>query len=58
MKKQLQKSENLNNLLIKLVQKKKEYIENKINSDSWVKKFIDNQLNGNENYYTFGENFQ
>ena len=31
---------------------------NKINSGSWIKKLIDDQINKEENYYPFGKNFK
>ena len=35
----------------------KQFIESKIDKNSWIKKLIDDQLN-EENYFTFGENFE
>ena len=37
--------------------KGKTYIENKINSSSWIQELIDGQLK-DEEYYLFGENFE
>ena len=42
----------------KIDSKEKQNIENKINADSWIKKLIDDQLKTEENYFTFGENFE
>lgn len=38
--------------------REKQYIANKINSESWIKKLIDDQINKEENYYLFGKNFK
>ena len=51
------KLEKLKKLLIKQIQKKKQYIESKLDKNSWIKKLFDDQLN-EESYFTFGENFQ
>ena len=42
----------------KIDSKEKQNIDNKINADSWIKKLIDDQLKTEENYFTFGENFE
>ena len=36
----------------------KQFIESKLDKNSWIKKLIDDQLKNKENYFTFGENFQ
>ena len=36
----------------------KQFIENKLDTNSWLKKLNDDQLKNEENYSTFGENFQ
>ena len=38
--------------------REKQYIANKINSESWIKKLTDDQINKEENYYLFGKNFK
>ena len=42
----------------KIDSEKKQFIEHKLDSNSWLKKIIDYQLKNEENYFTFGENFQ
>ena len=42
----------------KIDSKEKQNIDNKINADSWIKELIDDQLKTEENYFTFGENFE
>ena len=42
----------------KIDSKEKQNIDNKINADSWIKKLIDDQLKTEQNYFTFGENFE
>ena len=41
----------------KIDSEEKQFIESKIDKNSWIKKLIDDQLN-EENYFTFGENFE
>ena len=36
----------------------KQFIESKLDKNSWIKKLIDDQLKNEENYFTFGEDFQ
>ena len=42
----------------KIDSEKKQFIESKLDKNSWIKKLIDDQLKSKENYFTFGENFQ
>ena len=42
----------------KIDSEKKQFIEHKLDSNSWLKKIIDYQLKNGENCFTFGENFQ
>ena len=42
----------------KIDSEEKQFIENKLAANSWLKKLIDDQLKNEENYFTFGENFQ
>ena len=42
----------------KLDSEEKQFIESKLDKNSWIKKLIDDQLKNKENYFTFGENFQ
>ena len=42
----------------KLDSEEKQFIESKLDKNSWIKKLIDDQLKSKENYFTFGENFQ
>ena len=42
----------------KIDSEEKQFIESKLDKNSWIKKLIDDQLKNKENYFTFGENFQ
>ena len=42
----------------KIDSEKKQFIESKLDKNSWIKKLIDDQLKNEENYFTFGEDFQ
>ena len=45
-------------IINKIDSEEKQFIERKLDSNSWLKKIIDYQLKNEENYFTFGENFQ
>ena len=42
----------------KLDSEEKQFIESKLDKNSWIKKLIDDQLKSKENYFKFGENVQ
>ena len=42
----------------KIDSEEKQFIENKLDENSWLKKQIDDHLKNEENYFTIGENFQ
>ena len=45
-------------IINKIDSEEKQFIESKLAANSWLKKLIDDQLKNEENYFTFGENFQ
>ena len=45
-------------IINKIDSEEKQFIESKLAANSWLKKLIDDQLKIEENYFTFGENFQ
>ena len=42
----------------KIDSEEKQFIENKLDENSWLKKQIGDHLKNEENYFTIGENFQ
>ena len=56
-KRNTRKIRKIKKFINKIDSEEKQFIENKLDKNSWIKKLIDDQLN-EENYFTFGENFQ